>query len=373
MLVLAAAGVAINARHQDQEWIGAAWRGGGPLPNLAIMAGVHLRYLGRLLFPVGLSPEYALDEAHPWAAANLLGLAVLAAALAGSFLLLRRGRTAAGLASLWWFVLLLPASNLLVPITNAQADRYLHLPTLGACALAGLGFEALLRSAGPLPRAARATLASAALLLAVASAAQARVWRDSLSLWERAVAVAPRSGRAWQNRAEALAFSGRRDEAVSAIRTMLEVEPANLVFALYGGQRLYELVGAAAAAEAEGILRDAAARAPSDIGSAHVALSWLVPERGNAAEAVELLQEAVRRQPRLAPARFNLGLWHAREGRLARAAEEMEEALRIRLPLDEEIRAHQHLYEIYSALGDSGRARDHRLAREEKKALLEGF
>ena len=114
------------------------------------------------------------------------------------------------------------------------------------------------------------------------------------------------------------------------------------------------------------------ARAPADFGGAHVALAWVVVSRGGDAESVALLQEAARRQPRLAPARFNLGLWHLGEGRLARAAEEMEEALRVGLPLEDEVRAHQSLFEIYSNLGDHGRARDHRRERERKKAVLDG-
>ena len=371
LLVLAAAGAAFNAAHQDQGWIKAEWRGGGPLANFFIMSGVHLRYLRQAVLPFGLAPDYAVDEERPDSPGTLLGAAVLVAGVAGTLWLAGR-RPRESLGALWWFGLLVPVANVFYPLTNASADRYLFLPLLGPCALAGLAFERGLAAGPGAARAAKAGLAAAAVLLGVAAGAQARVWRDSVSLWSHGVAISPSCGRAWQNYGEALAMVGRTEEALAAFRRMTEVEPRNSVLWVHAGNRLWQLGGRQRAKEVEAILRAAVERAGPGMGGPHVALAWVLNETGRREEAVALLETAVRLQPGLAEAHFNLGLWHLSERRWVRASEELEEALRLGLTLHEEVEAHGRLHDLYGALGDREGARRHREERERKKALTWG-
>lgn len=370
MLAVAAAGAALNAFHQSHANIRAGWRGGDPLANLFVMAGIHLRYLRQLVLPSGMAADYAVVE-DPATAGNVAGLAVLVASLAGTGLLLRR-RPRAGLCALWWFVVLLPVSNLLFPITNASADRYLLLPSLGPCALAGLGFARALEGGPRAAAAARGGLAAAAVLLALLANLQARVWRDGVSLWTHAVAVSPGAGRAWMNLGEALVLSGRTEEALEAYRRMVEAEPGNALLWVHLGNRLYEIGGAERADRSEEYLRTAVEKAGPRSGGPHVALAWLLNERGRREEAVALLHEAVRRQPDLPNAHFNLGLWHFAEGRWVRAAESLEEALRLGMPIGDEILCHDRLFQVYERIRDPVRSRRHRAERERKSALTRG-
>ena len=85
-----------------------------------------------------------------------------------------------------------------------------------------------------------------------------------------------------------------------------------------------------------------------------------------------LLEEAVRRQPALAEAHYDLGLWHDAEGRWSRAEDEFEEALRIGMPLPDEVDTHDRLVRLYGTTGDPIRARHHRDERERKRALTWG-
>jgi tetratricopeptide (TPR) repeat protein len=369
MLLVAAAGAALHSLHQERGNVVAGWRGGGWLPNLFLMAGVHLRYLRQAVLPFGLAPDYALDAARPDAPANLAGLAAGAAALAGSVLLLRR-RSPAGLGALWWFALLLPVSNLVVPITNVSADRYLHLPLLGPCLLAGLAFDRA--CAAGRERLARGALAAVAAALGAAAALQCLHWRDGVALWTRAVEVSPGSGRAWMNRGEALAFAGRREEALDSFRRMLEAEPENANYWAHAANRLLELAGPAHLAEAEGLVRNAVARAKPDNGLPFVVLGWVLHRRGRVEESVRMLEEAVRRQPDLAEAHYNLGLWHEVGRRTSRAVESLETAVRLGLALDREVDARDRLARLWGDLGDEERARAHRVERERKRALSFG-
>jgi tetratricopeptide (TPR) repeat protein len=362
------AGALLNASHQSQGWIKAEWRGGSWLANLFLMAGVHGRYLAQMAFPSGMAADYSLDEDHPASAGNLLGLAVLLAAIAGTgWALVRRPR--AGFAAAWWLVLLLPAANLLYPLTNASADRYTLLPGLGLCALAGLGFERAL-AAGP--RAARGALAAMAVALAAVANLQCLVWKDGISLWSHTTAVSPSCGRAWQNYGEALAEAQRVDEALAAYRRMTEAEPRNSVFWVHAGNRLWQLGGRGKAAEVEALLRTAMETAGPDRGGPHVAMAWLYSQTGRVPEAVALLEEAVRRQPDLAQAHFNLGLWHFAERRWERASAELDRALEGGLSLPEEVHAHGVMVEVRRSLGDEEGSRRHAEERERKKALTWG-
>ncbi len=364
MLLLAAAGALLNSWHQKKGWVKAEWRGGGWAANFMLMCGVHLRYLAQSVLPVGLAPDYAVDAAHPDRAWNLLGLLALLGGIAGAVALARR-RPAAGAFACWWFVLLLPVANVVVPITNVSADRYTLLPSVGLCALAGMAAAAAGRAAVP-------ALGAVALLLAVLAARQCTVWRDALTLWAHATRVSPGVGRVWSNYGEALAMAGRRDEALAAFRRMVEVEPWNAALWVHAGNRLWELGGPARRDEVEAILRRAVERAGPGEGGPLVALAWVLDRTGRVEESVGLLRQAVRKQPTLAEGHYNLGLWHASEKHSREAVVEIEKALELGLPqLRNRFDAHDTLYRIHSALGDAEKARFHREERERYRALRE--
>jgi tetratricopeptide (TPR) repeat protein len=367
LLLVAAAGAMLNGWHQSRNWVQADWRGSGPLEHFLIVAGVQGRSLVQAVLPFGLGPDYpalAEDATRTW---NFVSLGIVAAAMAATLILLRR-RPREGVLAAWWFIVMVPVANVLVPITNISADRYLFLPLLGLCALAGCALAAL-----DSRRAATGVLVAVTAALSVLSVRQALFWKDSLALWTRAVEVAPRSGRAWQNLGDARHFHEAPPEQVlEAYRRMVEVEPDNASLWVHLGNRLWDLEGSKKAADVEAYLKRAVDRAKPDQGGPFVALAWIVNQRGRQDEAVALLHEAVRRQPLLAEARLNLGRWHHAEERWARAAEEMEEALRIGLPLNDAIEAHDTLHEVYRAMGDDAAAKRHRNERERKRALTRG-
>jgi tetratricopeptide (TPR) repeat protein len=215
-------------------------------------------------------------------------------------------------------------------------------------------------------------LAAAALALGAAAALQCRVWRDGVALWDHAVAVSPDCGRAWMNRGEALADAGRKEEALASFRRMTEVDPANPLLWVHAGNRLFQIAGPAEMAEVRRLLEEAVRRAGPGDGAPFAALGWLLDRQGRKEEGIRMLEEAVRRQPGLSYARYNLGIWHAFEGRFVRAAEELEEAIRCGLPIDLEMDAHDRLVRIYDERKASGDARLHRAERERLRALTWG-
>jgi tetratricopeptide (TPR) repeat protein len=171
-----------------------------------------LAYLGDAFWPTGLSvfhphPGLAIS---PWrAAACALALVALTAAA----LRLRRTRPYLAVGWLWYLVTLVPVIGIVQVGLQARADRYTYIPLVGLSIAFAWGAVDLAH-AWRLPRRALAALAGVALAaLAVGTRLQLRHWRDTVTLFERAVAMAPESAVANHHLGLALVNAGRALDA----------------------------------------------------------------------------------------------------------------------------------------------------------------
>jgi protein O-mannosyl-transferase len=152
-------------------------------------------YLRKTVVPAGLSPLYPLTRYKTLLSGTPFQLSA-AIVLFVTLMCIVLRRRFPGLLSAWTAcaVTLLPVCGLFQNGFQISADRYSYLACLGYALLAGavisLGWRALDHS-----RIGRALLASAALLglftLSFVTRNQIAVWRDSDSLWTRAIAVEP--------------------------------------------------------------------------------------------------------------------------------------------------------------------------------------
>ena len=114
---------------------GSAYLGGSPLVALLTTGKIFAAYAGHLLMPLTLRADYVVTLATGLDVATVSAWALLAALAAVAWFARRRSPTLTfGL--VWLGVTLLPVANL-VPIRNSMADRYLYLPSVGFCAIAG--------------------------------------------------------------------------------------------------------------------------------------------------------------------------------------------------------------------------------------------
>jgi tetratricopeptide (TPR) repeat protein len=217
----------------------------------------YLLYLGTILWPWPLAVFYPLAPPDPAFAATAAVLLVAVSAVA-----LAAARRAPYLLVgwLWFLVTLLPVIGLVQVGGQQIADRYTYLPSIGIFVMAAWGAVDLLAArrgaVAGLATAGGATVAAAALL----SWHQVSYWRDSITLFTRAVAVTERNFLAHNNLGEALVAAGRADEAarhyIEAARIHPGYAPArNNVGLVLARQGRY--------AEAEQEFRAALARTPS--------------------------------------------------------------------------------------------------------------
>jgi tetratricopeptide (TPR) repeat protein len=203
----------------------------GVFPGFMTAMKVIGRYLGLLVLPGTLSCDYSYNQiplfgemAHWWE--NLYAWVALAvvAALVWAAVRGRRGHVLFAWGTLFFLLMLLPTSNLLVPIGSIMAERFLYLPSLGFCLVAALALwpmgGALARLGVENPRwqpwAARALPALVVAGFALRTHVRNADWRGDLALWKSAVAAAPDSFKTHKGYANALWDAGRDEPALDA-------------------------------------------------------------------------------------------------------------------------------------------------------------
>lgn len=305
----------------------------GAVPELASIApGARLAnaltnyalYVGKIVWPASLAVFYPLAPADvAFAAASGVLLAVVSAVA----LTLARREPYLLVGWLWFLVTLLPVIGLVQVGGQQIADRYTYLPSIGLFVMAAWGAQRLLgsRPGGP------AMLAAAGATTVVAAAflswRQVPHWRDSITLFTRAVAVTERNFLAHNNLGEALAAAGRADEAATHYTEAARLHPGyaparNNVGLIYAHQGRY--------AEAEQEFRAALARSP---GSA-VTESNLATTRarlGDYADAIAHYERSLALDPTNPVAHASLADSLAIVRRLDEAIRHYEEAVRLSL------------------------------------------
>lgn len=322
-------------------------------------------YPARTLWPSGLSFFYPFEPvATATAAACGLVLALATAACLAAW----RSQPWLAVGWLWYLVMLLPVSGLLQVGEQARADRYAYLPGIGLSVAATWLVASIARNAA----ARRTALAAGALALAAlvpATRAQMAYWRDSESLFRRALAVDPSNYKAHGLLAPLLRDAGDTDGATAHCEEALRLRP-NWGFALVAranmlldagrpGDALPLLERAVAtgdatlagrnslgrclaeldrAPEAETVLRRAIeleetsrADVVAEVGPLlRRSLADALVRQGRLPDAIAAWRDAVRLAPGSADARFELGLALGESGDSRGAIEQLREAARLR-------------------------------------------
>jgi tetratricopeptide (TPR) repeat protein len=184
----------------------------------------YIVYVWQSVWPSGLAVFYP----HPGDGIPAGWTAAAAAALAAVTLAVARAAAARpylAVGWLWYLGTLVPMIGLVQVGGQAHADRYMYLPLIGLALLLAFGGADLLgrRRAG---RIALAIAGSAALVgLAAVAFLQVRHWRDTTSLFERAVAVTEANAFAHSSLGGAYQKTGRLEEAEVHLAEAVRLSP----------------------------------------------------------------------------------------------------------------------------------------------------
>ncbi|GDY20455.1 hypothetical protein LBMAG56_18000 [Verrucomicrobiota bacterium] len=272
------------------------------LTERIINAGVaYAAYLGKTFWPVNLACPY-VDRSWPPAT---VGLAV--GVLVTISVLVWVGRRKKYLTVGWcWFLgTLVPVIGLIQVGTQTMADRYTYFPLLGIFLMLAWGGDELFRWRWPAQRRLLPGLAvGVAVACAVLTSRQVSYWKDSRSLFERALAVTANN---WVARNALGAEAIRRGDLLAAYSHLSEAERLcpedqdvryNLALTAVKMNRL---------AEAETRLAAIIARAPNHARALN-GMGYLRTLQGRFDEAQGYCRRALQLDPEIEEARINLEL-----------------------------------------------------------------
>jgi tetratricopeptide (TPR) repeat protein len=309
-----------------------------------ILSAVSLvgQYLGKLFWPAHLALFYDFHKSTSlFQHGVVLGLASLfACAIAFVWTGVRRP---ASFAVVWFLVTLAPVLYIRWMVTNAFAERYLYLPSVGFCLLAAYGVRRLWSFLDLQPAAWRGALAcslgAVGIICFVETVRQNLVWHDQETFIRHTLATSPGGS---FTRANLGAIYWDRGDLASAEREWLEAfreRPDNAI--------LLEDLGLLCAKqkrtqEAIDYFERAIRRQPNYM-HAYLTFGNFYKELGQPADAEAQYRLAVRLTPLSIQARNALGELLYTVGRLAEAEQEFLRSIEI----DRTVAAYDRLGDIY--------------------------
>ena len=173
-----------------------------PLGDRLLNAALsYVAYLGQTVWPRALAAFYPHPNAHGARVALVPALGAAFGLVAATWIVVARRARRPWLVVgwLWFAVALVPVIGVVQVGSQARADRYTYLPLVGIFVIAAWGASAAC-ARWRVPSGAVAAFAGAALLAYGATArAQVASWRDSETLYRRALAVTQSNFLAWNN------------------------------------------------------------------------------------------------------------------------------------------------------------------------------
>ena len=273
-------------------------------------------YLGKTVWPVNLSVFYPHPEAT-LALPRVIGAAVVLVAITALAVAARDRRPWVPVGWLWYLGTLVPVIGLVQAGEQAMADRFTYVPLIGIFVLAAWSL--------PSGRVAQAVAVAAVLALALRAHAQVAVWRDSVTLFEHALAVDPENALAHMNLGVALTERRDLERAARHLEESLRIRPGQAEAENALGNLWLDRGDPARAAEhyaAALSLAPAYAVALNNLGFA-------LAQQGRYADAIPYYERALRADDRHALAENNLGVALARTGDMAAARAHFETAIRL--------------------------------------------
>lgn len=324
------------------------------LTQLATAVAVIGKGLALQLVPLAQSPDYSFNAIPLVESASdprFLGSVVVLAVVSAWIWKKGRRDPVIPVLGLWYLAALLPTANLLAQVGTIFGERFLFFPSVAFCLAAGLAGAWILKR---VPQVAIPVLALWMAGLSVQTLVYSRLWVDEITLFSAAVETVPEATKAHHQLGAALLRSGELGAALPPLRRALRIAPDNRYAARTLAQvrtrirERYQPKGGGIQppeppgddpeilhtlgqfsresgdfSAAEGYWEDALAldslHAPTlgDLGS----LRFI---QGNLEEAMRLLRGAVREDPGMAAAWFNLAQLHLVRGRRGEAVEALE-------------------------------------------------
>ena len=233
--------------------------------------------------------------------------------------------------------------------TQAIADRYAYIPSIGLSIVVAWGLSDLARR-WPRGQTALAVAAAVAFLgFAAKARAQTSYWKDGVTLFSRDIQVVKGNTMGWRNLGVELSDRQRWAEALPMFRNVLAVYPRDAV-SLYDMATAYERLDRLEIAVAR--YRESLEIDPRRA-EAHYNLGTLLNRMGRTGESIAELEAAIRSRPGFPDAYNNLGNALSKADRDSEAIASYEQSIRMNPSY---VEARNNLGTTYRKLGRADEA-----------------
>lgn len=271
--------------------------------RLANAVVAYAAYIIKTVWPSRLAVLYPVFETHllVW---QIIGAAVLLAAISIGAVLSSRRRPYLLMGWLWYVITLIPVIGLVQVGSQSMADRYTYVTIIGLFIMAIWLIADIAADRIAWSRAIAATSVAIVCVLAVCTWRQVCVWQNSVTLFDHAIKVTPRNSIAHNNKGTGLVREGRMDEAIDELREAIKIQPEygaahnNLGVALVQTDHLDE---------GTRHLR-IAAKLGMKTARVHQHIAEELVQKGEMDEAAEQCRLALKQDPDFGQAHFTLGM-----------------------------------------------------------------
>ena len=282
----------------------------------------YVRYIGMLFWPTHLAVLYP----HPGTTLSfesILASAILVLLLTAAAVALRRPAPFLFVGWLWFLVTLLPVIGVVQVGLQALADRYTYIPFVGLFVAIAWGVPAIVSGRRSRRLALHTAAAVAVIALSLAAAVQARVWKNTGTLFLNALKNTKDNGVAYKVLGEYYNSLAQPDEALKYLNVALRIHWDKAAVHDSIGMSLFS-VGQLDQAWQE--FSEAVRLKPN------LAVAWNNLARtqfawGEVPEAIKLFNRAISLAPEMARVRGRLALALLMEGETAAADSQMQNVI----------------------------------------------
>ena len=309
----------------------------------------YAQYIAKMFWPQNLAVFYPFAVA----ASFPLGQAAICAflLLVISIFIIYFGRNQRYLPLGWfWFVgTLIPVIGLVQVGLQTCADRYTYIPYIGLFIIIAWSLPQLLSKLPYRKIVLGVSMVIVLTALGICAHWQTSYWKNSITLFSRAVEVVPNNWLAYDGLGTAYVSLGRNTEAIDAYKQAIKIKP-DYAAAYYDIGHLYDRLGR----DTEAIdAYSQATKIKPDYVNAYYNLGLAYGNLGRHSEAIEAYSQAIKIKPDDAEANNNLGTSYGKLGRHTEAIDAFKRAIRIK---PDYVSAHCNLGLAYLATGDKNSA-----------------